>query len=112
MHELAQVAEAVDRFAQWSALEHTLAVALFHVTVVLEEGDIVSGARDARDDAGLIIALEAGGSHVVTDAGALDAGGEVVADLALIVARELVTQEAGDMLGLDHVHGGAHDGLV
>jgi hypothetical protein len=58
------------------------------------------------------VQLDAGRPHVVTDAGALDAGGEVVADLALIAGAELVAEEGGDMLGLDHVHGGAHDGLV
>jgi hypothetical protein len=52
VHQLAQVAEAVDRFTQWGELEHTLAVALFHVAVVLEERDIVGGGLDARDDAG------------------------------------------------------------
>jgi len=48
----------------------------------------------------------------MSDAGPFDAGGEVVADLPLVVGRELVAEERGDMLGLDHVHGGAHDGLV
>ncbi|WP_200246909.1 hypothetical protein [Lamprobacter modestohalophilus] len=36
---MAQVAEAVDRFEQWSELEQRLAVALFHMTAVLEEGE-------------------------------------------------------------------------
>jgi hypothetical protein len=48
----------------------------------------------------------------MADAGALDAGGEVIADLALVVGGEFVPEEGGDMLGLDHMHGGAHDGLV
>jgi len=48
----------------------------------------------------------------VADAGAFDAGREVVADLALVGAGELMAEEGGDMLGLDHVHGGAHDSLV
>jgi len=60
----------------------------------------------------LIVELEAGRSQVMADAGALDAGGEVVADLALVVDGELVPKEAGDLLGLDHVHRGAHDGLI
>ena len=48
----------------------------------------------------------------MADAGALDAGREVVADLALVVGRELVPEEGGDMIGFDHMHGGAHDRLV
>ena len=83
VHELAQVAEAVDRFAQWGELEDAFAVALFHVAVVLEERDIVDGALHARDQAGLVVELDAGRAHVMADAGAFDAGGEVVADLAL-----------------------------
>jgi hypothetical protein len=48
----------------------------------------------------------------MADASALDAGGEIVANLALIGAGELVPKEHCDMLGLDDMHGGAHDRLV
>ena len=51
-------------------------------------------------------------THGVADASALDAGGEVVADLPLVVGSELVADEGGNMLGRDHVHGGARDGFV
>ena len=40
VQELAQVAQAIDVLAQWGKPEHGLAVALFHVAVVLEEGDL------------------------------------------------------------------------
>jgi hypothetical protein len=72
------------RFARRGELERALAVALFRVPVVLEEGDIVGGARDASGQAGLVVELEAGRSHVMADA-----GGEVVADLALLACGEL-----------------------
>jgi hypothetical protein len=48
----------------------------------------------------------------MADTGALDAGGEVVAELVLEVAAELVAEEHGHVLGTDDMHGSAHDGLV
>lgn len=55
------------------------------MAVVLEEGDIIRSALDACDHAGLVVQLEAGRSHVMTDARALDAGGEIVGDPALVL---------------------------
>lgn len=58
------------------------------------------------------VQLEADRSQVMADAGTLDTGGEVVADLALVGAGELAPEEGRHVLGLDHMHGGAHDGLI
>jgi hypothetical protein len=38
---------------------------LFHVAVVLEERDIVSGAFDAGDQGEIVIELDASGAHKV-----------------------------------------------
>ena len=89
-----------------------LAVALFHVTVVFEEGDVVGGALDAGDTGELIVELDTGRSHVMADARVLDAGGEIVAELALVSPGEIASEKGCNMLGLDDVHGGAHDRLV
>ncbi len=104
-HDLTQIAQRVDIVAERGEFADVLAVALFHVTVVFAEGDIVGGARDAGDTGERIVALDTGRSHVMADAGALAAGGEVVADLALVGVGELAPEEGGDMLGLDGVHG-------
>lgn len=109
---MAQIREAIDALAQWGTLEQGLAVALFHVMVVFEEGDVVGGAFHAGDQPRLVVELEAGGAHVVMDAGALDAGREVVAQLVLEAPGELVAEEHRHVLGLDGVHGGAHDRLI
>ena len=76
--------------------------------------DTHSGERalDAGDKGELVVKLDAGWTHRVTDAGALDTGGEVVAELALAGFGERAPEEGGDMLSLDDVNGGAHDGLV
>ncbi len=52
------------------------------------------------------------GPHVVADTSTLDTGGEVVADLAFVGTGQFVSEEHGDMFGLDDMDGGAHDGLV
>jgi hypothetical protein len=82
----------VDALAQGSGLEDGLAGTLFHATVVLEKRHIVGGTLDPGDQPGLVIELETGGTHVMADAGALDTGGEVVADLVLGVAAEPVVR--------------------
>jgi hypothetical protein len=48
----------------------------------------------------------------VSDAGALDAGVEVVAHFALIARIELPAQEGGDVLGTDEVNGAADQVIV
>ena len=78
----------------------------------MKKGDIVDGAFNTRDQAGLVVELDTGRTHVMPDARAPDTGREVVAELALVGAGELAPEEGGDMLGLDDVHGGAHDGFV
>ena len=59
---------------KWGELEHAFAVALFHVAVVLEEGDIVGGTFYTGDQPGLVVELDAGRPHVMADMGALDTG--------------------------------------
>jgi hypothetical protein len=55
--------------------------------VVREEQDLSAAHSTPAIKPAQGVQLEAGGSHVVADAGALDAGGEVVADLALVVHK-------------------------
>ena len=79
---------------------------------MLEESDIVGGALNPGDHAGLVVELDAGRSHMMADPGALDERGEIVAEFAGEAAMELMAQEHGHITGLDDMDRGAHDGVV
>jgi len=85
---------------------------MFHVAVVLEEGDVVGGGFDAQDAAEFVVHFDRSRAHVRADSGSLDAGIEIVAELSAEVAREAPTEKSSDVLGLHGVNGGAADGLV
>ena len=78
----------------------------------LEEGDVVGGALDAGHDAGFVVEFDTGRPHVVADAGTLDTGGKIIAELVLVGLGELAPEEGGDIIGLNGVYGGADNGLV
>lgn len=110
--QVAQDAEAVDGLLD--GREHHLAgaVAVFHAAVVTEEGDVVGDGLDTEHATELVVHLERGAAHLMADAGALDPGVEVVADLAGVACIELLAEEGGDLLGTDGVHGGADQRVV
>ena len=104
--------KAVDGLFEWGELETGSSVAMFHRAVVREKGDVVGGGFNAQDDAEFVVEFERSGSHVVFDARAFDAGVEMVADLALIMAVKFSSQESGDLISFDGVDGGADNGFV
>ena len=70
-----------------------MSVTLFHHPVSFEKGNIVGRAFHARHDAVLVVELDTGRPHLMTDAGPLNASAEVVAGLALPSARELAARK-------------------
>ena len=59
LHQLSQIGEAVDVFAEGCEFELLAPIALFHPTVVFEEGDIVGGAFHPCHETEFIVELEA-----------------------------------------------------
>jgi hypothetical protein len=111
-HQLAQEGPAVDGLAQGRELEHAGAVAVFHRTVVFEEGHVVGRAFDAQDEPELVVQLDGGRAHVMPDARALDTRLEPVADLPRVGVSQLAPEKGGDLPGLQGVDGGAAEGVV
>ena len=87
-------------------------VALLHHAVSLEKGDIVGRAFHTRHDAELVVELDAGRAHLVTDPRTRNPGAEVVADLVPTDARQLATKKRGHLVGLDAVDRRTNDGVV
>ena len=83
-----KVAEAVDALLEGRELVHGGAVALFHLSVVLEEGHVVDGRFNAQNEAELVVHLAGRGAHVVADAGAFDPSVEVVAQFVPLPTRQ------------------------
>src|SRR5215469_671533 len=97
---LTQVDQAVDRLLHRRDFARRRPLAVFHPAVVLEERDVVGRGLDAQHDAVLVIHLDRALAEAVLDAGALDAGGELRADLLRQQWRDLPAEEADNMLRL------------
>ena len=80
---------------------------MFYQSVVLEEGDVIYGGLDSKNQAKLIIHLDGNRTHGVLDPGSLDACIEVVAHLTLVSLMELSAKESGDVVRFDGVNGSA-----
>jgi len=111
-HELAQIRQAIETFAQRGQFPLGITVTLFHPTVDFKEGDIVGGAFHPGHDASFVVEFQAGGTHLVADACTLNTGAEIVAHFALIGGGELTAEEGGDLIDLNRLDGGADNGLI
>jgi hypothetical protein len=80
--------------------------------MVLEEGDVVGCGLDAQHDAVLVIHLDRARAEAMLDAGALDAGGELRANLLGQQRRDLPAEEAGNLPCLHVQHRLANQLLV
>ena len=104
----AQGGQTVDGLLHGRQFDLAGAITMFHRAVVRKEGDVVDRRLDAQDQGLLVVELDGDGSHVMLDAGAFDAGVEVIAQLVLEVAGELVPQEGSHIGRLDGMDGCAH----
>src|ERR1700730_7099060 len=72
--DVLQVHEAVDGLLARGELPCGWTVPMFHLSVVLERGDVVGGGFQTQDESELIVHLYGGFAEVMLDAGAFDAG--------------------------------------
>src|SRR6516164_6970667 len=96
-----QVGEAVDRLSDGGEGAASRTVPMFYLAVVLESGDVVGGSLDAQNQAEFVVDLDRGFAEAVLDAGTLDPGCELTADLLGELGSDLVAEEGGDVLGLN-----------
>ncbi len=61
--QLLENAQGIDGFLDGGVFHLGRAVTVFHLAVVLEEGDIVDRGLDAKDAAALVVHLDRGGAH-------------------------------------------------
>src|SRR5205809_3901639 len=85
---------------------------MFHLAVVLEEGDVVDCRLNAEPAAVLVVHLDRGTGEAVFNAGPLDASGKLRTDLLGQLRADLTAEKAGDLLGLDAQHRLAGEMLV
>ena len=104
--DVTEVSEAVDVLFDGSEGVACWTLLMFYLAVVLESGDVVGGGLDAQDEGEFVVDLDRGFAETMLDAGALDPGCELTADLLSELGSDLVAEEGGDVLGFD-----AEDGL-
>src|SRR5271166_6847260 len=97
--DLAQIDQAVDRLLDRRQLAAAGTLAMFHLAMVLEEGDVVDRRLDAQNQMVLVVHLHLGFAEAMLDAGSLDAGLKARADLwascgVIFLPRKLATCSA------------------
>lgn len=107
-----EIRQAVDGFFDRRELSGLGPIAVYHLAVVFEKRDVVGGGFDTEHYALLVVHLDGGLSHVMSDACALDTGVKIIADFIPGGVGELATQKGGDVIGLDSMDGGADQFIV
>src|ERR1700693_383593 len=103
-HDLTQVNQAVDGLLDGGEDPRRRPLPMFHLAVVLEEGDVVDRRLNAEHAAVLVVHLDRGTAKAVFDAGSLDASGKLRTDLLGQLRADLTAEKAGDLLCLDAQH--------
>lgn len=85
---------------------------MFHLSVVLKEGDIIGHCFDTKDDAMFVIHLYGDFAHMMLKASALYSGMKVIAHFVLIVPRQFAAEKGGDVFRFYRVHCGSHQFLI
>src|SRR3981081_3771768 len=99
-HDLTQVDQAVDGLLDGGEDPRRLPLPMFHLAMVLKEGDVVDCRLDAEHAAVLVVHLDRGTGEAVFDAGPLDASGKLRTDLLGQLRADLTAEKAGDLLCL------------
>jgi hypothetical protein len=94
-----EVGEAIDVLFDGSEGVACWTLPMFYLAVVLERGDVVGGGLDAQNESEFVVDLDRGLAKAMLDAGALDPGGELTADLlgelgVILWPRKLATCSA------------------
>jgi hypothetical protein len=70
---------------------------MFHLSVVLKEGDIVGHRLDAKDYGVFVIHFNGDLAHVMLDARALNTGVKVITHFVLIMTCEFAAEKRGNI---------------
>jgi hypothetical protein len=96
-----EVGEAIDVLFDGSEGVACWTLPMFYLAVVLEGGDVVGGGLDAQDESEFVVDLDRGLAKAMLEAGALDPGGELTADLLGELGGDFVAKEARHVFGFD-----------
>src|SRR5215471_10927738 len=76
-------------------------VPMFYLAVVLERGDVIGGGLDAQDEGEFVVDLDRGLAKAMLDAGALDPGCQLTANLLGELRGNFVAKEGCHVFGFD-----------
>ena len=98
---LAQIDQAVNRLLDGGQFPGGVSIPVFHLAVVLEEGNIVGRGLDAQHTTEFVVHLDRVLAHAMLDAGAFDARGQAAIQFLRQLRRHPLAQKAHHLLGLD-----------
>ena len=103
--DVTEVSEAVNVLFDGSEGVACWTLLMFYLSVVLEGGDVVGGGLDAQDECKFVVDFDRRFAEAMLDAGALDPGCELTADLLGELGSDLVAEEGGHVFGFDCQNG-------
>ena len=107
-----EIDQAVDGFLEGGELPLTGTVPVFHVTVVLEKGNVIGRGLDAEYPTELVVHLDRGLAESMLDAGALDSGGKLATEFLGQLRRDLSAKKARDLFRFDGQDGLPGQGFI
>lgn len=110
--DLGEFRQAVNGFLERREFVGLAPIAVYHLSVVFEKRDVVGGRLDTQHDAVFVVHFDCGLSHVVFDAGALDAGMKVVAEFVLKAFGKFASEKHGHLFGFHGVDGGTDEFFI
>jgi hypothetical protein len=99
--DVSEVGEAVDVLFEGSKGVACWTLLMFYLAVVLESGDVVGGGLNAQDEGEFVGDLDRRLAKAMLDAGALDPGCELAANLLGELGGDFVAKEARHVFGFD-----------
>jgi len=112
LHPFRQNSQAIDGFLQRCHFHVPGSVAVFHPSVVFEEGNIIRYGFDTKHQAVLVVHFNGHLTHVMPEAGPFRPGMEISAHLVLVTAVQLASQKRSNVLGFNRVNGGTNKFVI
>jgi hypothetical protein len=112
LHPFSQNSQAIDGFLQRGHFHIPGSVAVFHPSVVFEEGNIIRYGFDTKHQAVLVVHFNGHLTHVMPEAGPFHPGMEIVPHVVLVMAVELASQKRSNVLGFNRVNGGTNKFVI
>jgi hypothetical protein len=110
--QTAQREKTVNTTFQRRHLFHLAAILLVYLPKGFKLAHIIDSSLNSQYQPILIVHFDNHCTHMVTNAGSQDPGIKIIADFALIIGMEFISQKGGEIVRFDRENGTASEGII